>query len=95
MKLRLGDDPPIIAKKKRKKIIKFHDFAEIYFKEKETEVKDIEKIKKSYINHIKPYLGNKCVEEISSDDIKEIQKIKNKILAERTVNALIQIIGAI
>lgn len=56
MKLRLGDDPPIIAKKKRKKIIKFHDFAEIYFKEKETEVKDIEKIKKSYINHIKPYL---------------------------------------
>lgn len=95
MKLRLGEEPPTVAKKKKKNIIKFDDFAEIYFKEKEMEVKDIEKIKKSYINHIKPYIGHRSVDEIISDDIKEIQRIKRKILAERTVNALIQIIGAI
>ena len=59
------------------------------------EVKDIEKIKKSYINHIKPFIGHRAVDEITSDDIKEIQKIKRKVLAERTINALIQIIGAI
>ncbi len=95
MKLRLGEEPPTVAKKKKKNIIKFDDFAEIYFKEKEMEVKDIEKIKKSYINHIKFFIGHKAVDEITSDDIKEIQKIKRKVLAERTINALIQIIGAI
>ena len=67
MKLRLGEEPPVVAKKKKKNITKLDDFAKIYFKEKEIEVKDIEKIK----------------------------KIKRKVLAERTVNALIQIIGAI
>lgn len=95
MKLRLGEEPPAVAKKKKKNITKLDDFAEIYFKEKEIEVKDIEKIKKSYINHIKPFVGHRSVDEITSDDIKEIQKIKRKVLAERTVNALIQIIGAI
>jgi len=95
MKLRLGEEPPAVAKKKKKNITRLDDFAEIYFKEKEMEVKDIEKIKKSYINHIKPFIGHKAVDEITSDDIKEIQKIKRKVLAERTVNALIQIIGAI
>lgn len=94
-KIRLGEVPPLIAKKKKKKIITLNDFAEIYFKEKEAEVKDIEKIKRSYINHIKPYLGYKCVDDINSEDIREIQKIKRKVLAERTVNAIIQIIGAI
>lgn len=95
MKLRLGEEPPTVAKKKKKNITKLDDFAEIYFKEKELEVKDIEKIKKSYINHIKPFIGHRAVDEITSDDIKEIQKIKRKVLAERTINALIQIIGAI
>jgi integrase len=95
MKLRLGEEPPTVAKKKKKNISKLDDFAEIYFKEKEMEVKDIEKIKKSYINHIKPFIGHRSVDEIASDDIKEIQKIKRKVLAERTINALIQIIGAI
>ena len=95
MKLRLGEEPPTIIKKKKKNIIKLDDFAEVYFKEKEDEVKDIEKIKRSYINHIKPFLGHKAVDEITSDNIKEIQKLKRKVLAERTINALIQIIGAI
>jgi integrase len=95
MKLRLGEEPPTITKKKKKNIIKLDEFAEVYFKEKEYEVKDIEKIKRSYINHIKPFLGHKAVDEITSDNIKEIQKLKRKVLAERTINALIQIIGAI
>jgi integrase len=95
MKLRLGEEPPTVTKKKKKDSTKLDDFAEIYFKEKELEVKDIEKIKRSYINHIKPFIGHRAVDEITSDDIKEIQKIKRKVLAERTINALIQIIGAI
>ncbi|MGH2278684.1 tyrosine-type recombinase/integrase [Aliarcobacter sp. ERUVET-7] len=94
-KLRLGETPPIIAQKKQKEIVKLDYFADIYFKEKEFEVKDIEKLRKSYINHIKPFFGNKDVEKITSDQIKEFQKIKRETLAERTINALIQIIGAI
>jgi hypothetical protein len=46
MKLRLGEEPPTVAKKKKKDSPKLDDFAEIYFKEKEIEVKDIEKLKK-------------------------------------------------
>ncbi|WP_082764294.1 phage integrase central domain-containing protein [Aliarcobacter cryaerophilus] len=76
-------------------MVKLDYFADIYFKEKEFEVKDIEKLRKSYINHIKPFFGNKDVEKITSDQIKEFQKIKRERLAERTINALIQIIGAI
>ena len=95
MKMRLGEEPPAIVKKKRKTITTLDNFAEIYFKEKELEVKDIEKIKKSYINHIKQFLGHRDVDEITSGDIKEVQKFKRNVLAERTVNALIQIIGAI
>lgn len=94
-KLRLGEEPPVIAKTKKKKIVTLNDLSEIYFKEKEMDVRDIEKIKRSYINHIKPYLGHYDVEEIKPDDIKELQKLKRKVLAERTVNAIIQIIGAI
>ncbi len=45
MKLRLGEEPPTITKKKKKQITILDDFAEIYFKEKDSEVKDIEKIK--------------------------------------------------
>ena len=95
MKLRLGEEPPTIAKKKKKIITTLDNLAEIYFKEKEMEVKDLEKIKRSYINHIKPFLGHKDADEITSDDIKEIQKYKRKFLAERTINAIIQIVGAI
>ncbi len=95
MKLRLGEEPPTIAKNKKKIIITLDNLAEIYFKEKEMEVKDLEKIKRSYINHIKPFLGHKDADEITSDDIKEIQKYKRNFLAERTINAIIQIVGAI
>ncbi|MBU3014017.1 site-specific integrase [Poseidonibacter lekithochrous] len=95
MKLRLGEEPPVIAKKKKKKTIILDDFAEIYFKEKELEVKDIQKIKRTYQIHIQPFLGKYSVDDITSDQIKELQKIKNESLAQRTVNALVQIIGAI
>lgn len=94
-KLRLGEQPPLIAQKKKKDITIFNTFAQVYFIEKEDYVKDIKKIKRSYEIHIKPYLGNKNVEKITTEDIKKIQRLKRKILAERTVNAIIQIIGAI
>lgn len=94
-KLRLGEEPPAIIKKKKKDIMLFNDFADIYFLEKEDYVKDIKKIKRTYENHIKPFLGNIDVDKITTDDIKKIQKVKRKKLAERTVNAIIQIIGAI
>lgn len=94
-KIRLGEEPPVILKRKNKKSNSFNDLAGIYFIEKESSVKDIKKIKRSYINHIKPYIGNRSAKDITSEDIKNIQKIKRVNLAERTVNALIQIIGAI
>ena len=84
-KLRLGETPPIIAQKKQKEIVKLDYFADIYFKEKEFEVKDIEKLRKSYINHIKPFFGNKNVEKITSDQIKEFQKINLKRLKKKTL----------
>jgi integrase len=94
-KIRLGEETPSIIKKKKSEIINFNKFAEVYFLEKEDEVKDIEKIKRSYAIHIKPYLGHIDVEKIDVEIVKKIQREKRKILAERTVSAIIQIIGAI
>ncbi|MEA3354816.1 MAG: site-specific integrase [Campylobacterota bacterium] len=94
-KLHLGEEPPAIVKKKKKEIVYFDKLADVYFIEKEDEVKDIKKIKRTYEIHIQPYLGTVDVDKIDTDMVKNIQKEKRKVLAERTVNAIIQIIGAI
>jgi hypothetical protein len=94
-KLRLGEQPPLIAQNKKKIVTTLDDFAKIYFLEKESYVKDIDKIKRSYEIHIKPYIGGHNVERVSTEDLKKLQNLKRQSLAERTVNALLQIIGAI
>lgn len=94
-KIRLGEEPPSILRKKKKEITIFDEYFTIYFDEKKDFVKDIVKIKRTYEIHIKPYLGNLDVDSIQTDDIKKIQRIKRESLAEKTVNAIIQIIGAI
>lgn len=83
-KLRLGEEPPTIAKKRSKKEKTLNEIANIYFKEKENEVKDINKIIRSYEIHIKPYLGSLYISEISTEKIKKLQNEKRKLLAERT-----------
>ncbi|NQY21832.1 MAG: hypothetical protein HRT40_11110 [Campylobacteraceae bacterium] len=70
----------------------FNHFANIYFEEKEDSVK---KIKRTYEIHIEAFIGKLDVAIITTDDIKKIQKLKKIDLAEKTVNAIIQIIGAI
>jgi hypothetical protein len=49
-KLHLGEEPPAIAKQKKKVITTLNDLAKIYFAEKESEVKDINKIIRTYEN---------------------------------------------
>lgn len=94
-KIHLGEEPPAIIKKKKADIVDFDTLANAYFIEKEHEVKDIDKIKRSYELHIKPYLGKLDVEKIDVEIVKQIQREKRKVFAERTVSALIQIVGAI
>lgn len=48
-----------------------------------------------YNNHIKPYLGNKNIEEITSSDIEQIMVEKKGQLANKTINIIIEKIGTI
>jgi integrase len=48
-----------------------------------------------YNNHIKPYLGNKNIEEITSSDIEQIMVEKKGQLANKTINIIVEKIGTI
>ncbi|WP_088437263.1 hypothetical protein [Sulfurospirillum diekertiae] len=51
--------------------------------------------KSKYNNHIKPYLGDKLAEEITVEDIDQITEDKEDILAPKTINMLVELIGTI
>lgn len=48
-----------------------------------------------YNNHIKPYLGNKNIEEITSSDLEQIMVEKKGQLANKTINIIVEKIGTI
>ena len=51
--------------------------------------------KSRYNNHIKPFLGDKYVNDITIADLENIQRVKLKKLSPQTVNHIIQLIGTI
>jgi len=92
-KVRLGEDLPKLARKKD--ALYFDIVANKYFEYKSTRVKDIEKEKARYINHIQKHIGEKLVENISVESIEELQETYKKQFAPSTVNHLIFLISTI
>lgn len=92
-KVRLGEELPHIARKKAQ--LTFDDIAKKYFEYKATRVRDMEKEKARYTNHIKEHLGEKLIENINVDNIEKLQEKYKKAFAPSTINHLIFLISTI
>ena len=96
-KIKLGENPTNI---RNRRIIKeattFEMIANDYIKFKELRLnkRSMSDIKSKY-KHIKPFLDNKLIEEITTEDIDEIVFDKEEILAPKTVNMITDLIGTI
>ncbi|WP_418178827.1 tyrosine-type recombinase/integrase [Aliarcobacter lanthieri] len=99
-KQRNGEEPPVIAQRKKRIIISIENIANQYFNEKPK----INKIVKSYYkNHILPFFKDYDFENISREDISKftntlkLKKVSrtNKPLASKTMNDILNILKAI
>ena len=93
VKLRLGEDAPHLAKKKSG--ITFDECADKYFSDRSHLVKESHKEKQRYLNHIKIHIGHKPMENVSIQDVEDLQKLFMKTLAPRTVNHLMFLVGTV
>ena len=92
-KLKFGDTDSIIKTK-----IKFDTFDVItqrYLAYFEIHNKDSLNHHSRYNNHIKHFIGDKFITDITIADLENIQREKLKALAPQTVNHIIQLIGTI
>ena len=96
--MRVGHVPTLVRNKRKiAEITSFDMIAEEYYKNRkayltETNWKDALAI---YTNHIKPYIGNKDIEKITSSDIEDIVCVKKSQLANKTLNIIVEKIGTI
>lgn len=95
--IRLGEEPPSLVKKKKKKIIKLNDIADIYFKQKEAHITDdISKYYKNYPLRLREKFGEEDIDTITSDKIFDYQlELNNKNLAPATINYTISFLGTL
>lgn len=92
-KVKFGDDDPII--KTKRKVDTFDVITQRYLAYFQIHNKDSVNHLSRYNNHIKPFIGDKFVSDITIADLENIQREKLKILAPQTVNHIIQLIGTI
>jgi len=89
-KLRLGEEPPAIASKKRvNKDDTIDKLFSFYYKEKKLHNKHIEADKASYENHLKDVFGDIPVKRLTRDMIISFQLLKEQKYSPKTVNNLI------
>lgn len=93
--IKLGEDMPI--KYKKKKEVAFEHIALKYFEEMEiySSSQSVKDTRSKYNNHIKPFIGDTPIDEISISDLENIQRAKINRLALKTVNMVIDLIGTI
>lgn len=97
-KQRNGEEPPLIAQKKKRQILYIDIIANDYFSQKTDRT-----IKSYYINHILPFFKNYDFETITNNDIlkftallKEKNGIRtNEQIAPKTINTILNILKSI
>lgn len=95
-KIRLGEEPPALAKKKKKKIITLNNIADIYFKQKALHVRDISKHYRRYPPSLKEKFGEEDITNITADKILEFQTERfNKGYAPATINYTTGFLGTL
>ncbi|WP_041963245.1 tyrosine-type recombinase/integrase [Sulfurospirillum cavolei] len=96
--MRAGHVPTLVRNKRKiAEITSFDMIAEEYYQYKKLYMTDVnwKDAVSIYTNHIKPYLGNKDIEKITSSDIEDIMNTKKAKLANKTINIIAEKIGTI
>ena len=93
--IRLGTEAPI--KHKKRNGILFETVAKKYFEDLElhSAVNTIKDFTSKYNNHLSEYIGNLTLDRITIEHLEKLQKDRIKILSEKTVNQLIELVGTI
>lgn len=91
-KMKHGKDITVIATKKKKDLITLDILANRYFKDK----KSSNERKQKYENHIKPYIGNKQIENITKVDVnKVVSNVLDLGRSNGTANSILSLISTI
>jgi len=88
-KVRLGEEPPAIVKKKKKQIITLDSIAEDSYALKALHNKNNKLSKRKYEMHVSPTIGTKDIRNITVEDIQKLQAQKIKEFSPKTVNTII------
>ena len=88
-KMRLGEEPPSITKRKKKQIISLDSIANNSYALKALHNRNNKLSKRKYEMHVSPSLGEKDMRAITTDDILKLQARKIKEFAPKTVNTII------
>lgn len=87
--INLGEEPPAVARKKKKNIITLDSVAEKNYEVKALHNKSNKTSKRKYEMHVSPTLGKKDIKNLSEDDVEKLQADLAKTHAPKTVNTII------
>lgn len=95
--IRLGEEPPALARKKKKKVTTLNDIANIYFEYKKAHVKgDISKHYRRYPLNLKEKFGEEDIDFITSEKILKYQaQLNDDGYAPATINYNITFLGTL
>jgi len=88
-KIKLGEEPPSVLKKKKKEIVSLDSVAIEHYQSKENHNRNNKLSKRKYEMHISPILGKKDIKSITAEDTQKLQNIKLKEFAPKTVNTIL------
>jgi len=93
--IRLGEEPPALARKKRKTVITLDEIGERYFKIREAHINvDVKYILKNYPKRLREKFGKDDIDTITTDRIFDFQiELKKKGWAHSTINYTINFLA--
>ena len=93
--IRLGEEPPALARKKKKTVITLDEIGDKYFKIREAHiVVDVRYILKNYPKRLREKFGKKDIDDITSDKIFDFQiELKKGGWAPSTINYTINFLA--
>ena len=93
--IRLGEEPPALARKKKKRVITLDEIGEKYFKLREAHINvDVKYVLKNYPKRLRDKFGKEDIDTITTDRIFDFQlELKKKGWANSTINYTINFLA--
>ena len=87
--VKLGEEPPAVAKKKKKNIITLDSVAQDSYDLKALHNRNNKLSRRKFELHISPTLGHRDIKSITTDDIQKLQSSKIKDYSSKMVNTIL------